>query len=446
VDVMSEQLQGYRGEVKRILEVASVGIGDLVRITRGTETFEGTLMPRYELADDKHIVLKLPNGYNIGINIDKTMMIERLGEGSKPAFRTQVLPLEKKGLPIVAIISTGGTIASRVDYRTGAVRPALSAGDLLSVVPELSEIANIRTEILFSLLSENVHASHWTKMTQTTAKFIQEGVDGVVICHGTDTMAYTAAALSFALRNLPIPVILVGSQRSSDRPSSDATMNLSSAVKAAATLPIAGVLVGMHETTSDTAMVLHWGTKVRKCHTSRRDAFRSVNVLPVARLTSEGLKIFREQLPARDSSRKVELKPEFDEDVALLKFFPGMKPEVLQWYAKQGYKGLVLEGTGLGHVGTYLLEAVKEVADCGLLLAMTSQCVWGRVNMNVYDSGMYLQRAGVIPLDDMLPETALVKMMWCFGQTRKKDEAARLLTTNLAYEISERRLPREEPQ
>ena len=401
-------------------------------------------MPRYELADDKHVVIKLRNGYNIGINVSSSVRIERLGGGSRPTFTTQPLPTEKKRLPTVTVISTGGTIASRVDYRTGAVRPALSAGDLISVVPELSEIANIRTEILYSLLSENVHAPHWTEMARTAARHIQDGVDGVVICHGTDTMAYTAAALSFALQNPPVPIVLVGSQRSSDRPSSDAPLNLSTAVRAAASLPIAGVLVGMHEATSDTSIVLHWGTKVRKCHTSRRDAFRSVNTMPAARLRGDEVEALREGLPSRDASRKVEVRPEFDENVALIKFYPGMKPEILRWHVKQGYKGLVLEGTGLGHVGTYLLDAVREVVDEGLLVAMTSQCLWGRVNMNVYDTGMYLQRAGVIPLEDMLPETALVKMMWCFGQTEDRGEAARLLTSNLAYEISERRLAQEE--
>jgi glutamyl-tRNA(Gln) amidotransferase subunit D len=258
-------------------------------------------------------------------------------------------------------------------------------------------------------------------------------------------MAYTTAALSFALKNLPVPVVFVGSQRSSDRPSSDAPMNLSAVVRAAATLPIAGVLVGMHETTSDTNVTLHWGTKVRKCHTSRRDAFRSVNARPVARLEGDEVEVLREGLPTRDASRKVEVRPEFDENVALVKFHPGMKPEALGWYAKQGYRGLVLEGTGLGHVGTYLVDALKEAIDGGLLVAMTSQCLWGRVNMNVYDTGMYLQRVGVIPLEDMLPETALVKMMWCFGQTKDRDEAAKLLTTNLSFEISERRVAGDVP-
>ncbi len=443
VDRMSEALQGYRGETRRLLLEAEVSLGDIVIVSTASRKYEGMLMPRYELADDKHIVLKIRSGYNIGIQIEQETLIQKVGTGTKPSFKTQNSQPSKQGLPHIAVISTGGTIASRVDYVTGAVRPALSAEDLLSVVPELSDIANIRTEILYGLLSENVHAPHWTGLAEATAKHLKNGVDGVVICHGTDTMAYTAAALSFAIQNPPVPIIIVGSQRSSDRPSSDASFNLLSSVKAATTLPAAGVFLAMHETTSDENLVLHLGTKARKCHTSRRDAFKSINTPPAARMQGDSLQIILKDLPVRDLSRKPDVRPEFDENVALIKFFPGMKPETLRRCVGEGCRGIVLEGTGLGHVGVYLLDAVRETAKDGLLVAMTSQCLWGRVNMNVYDTGMYLQRAGVVPLEDMLPETALVKMMWCFGQTNNRDEAARLLTANLAHEISERRIVEE---
>lgn len=443
VDRMSEQLQGYRGETRRLLLEAGASLGDIVIVNIASRQYEGILMPRYELADDKHIVLKIKSGYNIGIRIGQETSIKKAGTGSKPAFVTQSTQPKKEGLPLIAVISTGGTIASRVDYVTGAVRPALSAEDLLSVVPELSDIANIHTEILYGLLSENVHAPHWTGLAKAAAKHIQNGVDGVVVCHGTDTMAYTTAALSFALQNLPVPVIIVGSQRSSDRPSSDASFNLFSAIKAAATMPTAGIFLAMHETTSDRNLVLHLGTKARKCHTSRRDAFRSINTPAVARIQGDSLEVILKGLPMRDLSRKMDVRPEFDENVALVKFYPGMKPETLRRYVNEGYRGIVLEGTGLGHVGTYLLDAMRDVVKGGILVAMTSQCLWGRVNMNVYDTGIYLQRAGVIPLEDMLPETALVKMMWCFGQTSNREEAARLMTTNLAREMSQRRMVRE---
>ena len=435
--------QGYRGAVLQLLRATGVEIGDIVRVKKEHVDYEGVLMPRYELADDEHITLKLKNGYNIGILATERVTIEKTGEGAKPAFSLPSRLKEKPGLPTVAIISTGGTIASRVDYRTGAVRPALSASDLASIVPELSEIANVRAEILYSMLSENIHSPHWSKLAQTVASFTREDVDGVVICHGTDTLAYTASALSFALQNIPVPVILVGSQRSSDRPSSDAHMNLLNAVTAAARLPCAGVMVGMHETTSDTSTVLHLGTKVRKCHTSRRDAFRSVNAMPVARIEGQRITLLHEMLPSRDKSRNVVVKSEFDENAALLKFFPGIRPELVKWFVDNGYKGLILEGTGLGHIATYLLDEVRSAVAKGLVIGMTSQCLWGRVNMNVYDTGVYLQKAGVFPLEDMLPETALVKMMWCLSQSKERETIIQLMKTNIAGEISPRSLPQE---
>ncbi len=293
--------------------------------------------------------------------------------------------------------------------------------------------------ILFSLLSENVHSSHWAKLAQTVAHYILMGVDGVVICHGTDTMAYTSAALSFALQNLPIPVILVGSQRSSDRPSSDAALNLINAVKAAAKMPIAEVMVCMHETASDTITVLHRGTRVRKCHTSRRDAFKSVNIRPLARIKGEEITLL-EDYTRRDPKKHLITTPNFERKVGLLKFYPGLDSNTIDWYMDNGYFGLILEGTGLGHVGEYLFPKIRKAIEQGLIIGMTSQCIWGRVNMNVYDTGIDLQRMGVIPLKDMLPETALVKMMWVFSQTTVLAEAKKLLLLNIAGEFSDRTL------
>ena len=435
---MTDNLIGYKGKVLRTLEKAELEIGDNIRICRNEEVFEGTLMPRYELADDEHIVIKLRNGYNVGIKLTPTIKVEKTGKGVKPAFVAPPLPREKNGLPVVSIISTGGTIASRVDYRTGAVHSALSASDLYSVVPELSDLANVRTKILYSIFSENIHAPHWIELAKEVARFIEEGVDGIVICHGTDTMGYTSAALSFVLQNLPVPVILVGSQRSSDRPSSDAAMNLINAVNAASKSPIAEVMVGMHESPSDTTTVLHRGTKVRKCHTSRRDAFKSVNIPPLARIEGNKVSILVEEYSRRDLSRKLVLKPDLDEKVALVKFHPGFDVEVIDWYVDKGYRGIILEGTGLGHVGDAFFPKIRNAVEHSLLVGMTSQCIWGRVNLNVYDTGMDLQEMGVIPLEDMLPETALVKMMWIFGQTRNIEEAKKLLLTNIAGEFSKR--------
>jgi glutamyl-tRNA(Gln) amidotransferase subunit D len=438
---MSEKETGYRGKAFEAVKKAHVEIGDIIRVVKGSEIYEGILIPRSEYGDEKHVVVKLKNGYNIGVEITPDSKIEKIGEGTKPTFAPPPLPEQRPGLPKVAIISTGGTIASRVDYRTGGVRPALSASDLYSVVPELADVAQIETQILLSLFSENITPQQWTEIAQTVAKKIHEGFDGVVLAHGTDTMGYTAAALSFALQNLPVPIIIVGSQRSADRPSSDAATNLLGAVLAAAKAPFAEVVVAMHETPSDTYIALHKGTKVRKCHTSRRDAFRSVNASPIARIENQNITMLTQECQKRDSSRRLQLKPAFEDKVALVKFYPGMDPAILDLYAQKNYRGIVLEGTGLGHISKYCHDAIRKAVRQGAIVAMTSQCIWGRINMNVYDSGRDLQALGVIPLEDMLPETALVKLMWVLGQTKDLDEAKTLLKTNVAGELSPRTLP-----
>jgi glutamyl-tRNA(Gln) amidotransferase subunit D len=437
---LSEEFPGYRGQALKALRKAGAEIGDVIRVTKDGEAYEGILIPRSEFGDENHIILKLKSGYNVGVRIGSTTRVERVGKGVKPAFMPPPLPEHKKGLPNVAIVSTGGTIASRVDYRTGGVRPALSASDLYSVVPELSEIAIVDTEILFSVYSENIKSKHWIETAKTVAKHIKNGVAGVVVAHGTDTLGYSAAALSFALQDLPVPVIMVASQRSADRPSSDAATNLVAAVKAAANAPFAEVVVAMHETVSDKSIVFHRGTKVRKCHTSRRDAFKSVNASPLARMEYNKLTMLTKKYRKRDTSLRLTLKPTFDTRVALVKFHPDLNPKFIDWYVRNDYRGIVLEATGLGHVGNYLFSVIRKAIEKGVIVAMTSQCIWGRLDMNVYDQGRDLLAMGVLSLYDMLPETAFVKLMWVLGQTSDAEEAKKLLTENLANEISLRTL------
>ena len=437
---LSEKFPGYRGQALKFLKSAKAEIGDVIRVTREGESWEGILIPRSEIGDEYHIILKMKSGYNVGVRIDSTAQVEKVGEGVKPTFTPPPIPEQNKSLPRVAIVSTGGTIASHVDYRTGGVHAALSASELYSVVPELSEIAVVDTEILFSIFSENITAKHWIATAKAVAKHIQNGVAGVVVAHGTDTLGYSAAALSFVLQDLPVPVVMVASQRSADRPSSDAATNLVGAVRAAVSAPFAEVVIAMHETVSDTSIVLHRGTKVRKCHTSRRDTFKSVNASPLARIEDGKIRMLTKSYRKRDVSRKLKLNPNFEEKVALVKAYPDMNPEVIDWYVEKGYRGIILEGTGLGHVGDYLFSAIRKAVEKDVIIAMTSQCIWGRLNMNVYDQGRDLLSMGVISLDDMLPETAYVKLRWVLGQTTKTEEAKRLLKENIANEYSARTL------
>jgi len=440
--VLATALSGYRGKAAETLRRAGVSVGDNIKIVKGGQTCEGTLFPRSEYADDSHIIIKLRNGYNIGVELTDGVVIEFLSKGGKPEFIPPPPPKEDPKLPRVSVVSTGGTIASRVDYRTGAVQPALTAEDLHCFVPEISNIARINASVLFSEFSENIGPRHWREMAATVLKEMKSGAEGVVLSHGTDTLGYTAAALSFALRNLPFPVVLVGSQRSSDRPSSDAAPNLIAATTVAAKAPFAEVVVAMHEGGSDEYVTIHRGTRVRKCHTSRRDAFKTIDSKPMGRvnLRDMGVELFTEFFQPRDKTRNPEVMADFEEKVALLKFYSNFNPEVIDWYKERKYRGIVLEGTGLGHVSKTCYDSVRRAIDADMVVAMTSQCIWGMVDMNVYETGRDLLALGVIPLGDMISETAYVKMMWVLGQTRDLTKAKKMMTAPVANELTEKRL------
>jgi glutamyl-tRNA(Gln) amidotransferase subunit D len=433
----AETLPGYRGKLRGFLTRAKVGVGDAVRVHTRGEAYEGTLLPRVENDDEWHLVIKQKTGYNIGIAHAEGLRVEKIGEAIKPEFRPPPLPPVKEGLPKVSIISTGGTIASRVDYVTGGVYAAMSSRDLLSIVPELADIAQIEADILYSVFSENINSDHWEGMAKRVAEKIRQGADGVVITHGTDTMGYSTAALSLAIQNLPVPVIFVGSQRSSDRPSSDSATNLVAVVNAAAHAPFAEVVLGMHEGTGDDSIIFHPGAKVRKCHSSARYAFQTVNASPMARFRDGKIEMIAENYRVRQKSEPLVMN-RFEKKVALIKFHPNFDPLVVDALVDAGFRGIVFEGTGLGHVSERCYDAIGRAGKAGVLMGMTSQCIWGRVNMNVYSMGRELTRRGVEPLEDMLPETAYVKMMWSLGNSETPEEARRLLKPNVAGEYNPR--------
>jgi glutamyl-tRNA(Gln) amidotransferase subunit D len=311
------------------------------------------------------------------------------------------------------------------------VHPATSAEQLAFSVPEIFDLCNVKTQVPFQMLSENIEVHHWQTLAEIIAKELNSGAHGVVVPHGTDTLGYTAAALSFMLKDLTGPVVLVGAQRSSDRPSSDAAQNLMAAARVAATSDIGEVVVVMHGEISDSFSLIHRGTKVRKLHTSRRDAFKTVNEQPLGTV-DHGVVTMKE--PYRKKTQgTVRVENKMEEDVAIVYFHPGMKPEDI---TKK--KGIVLAGTGLGHVNTSCIPALQKMISDGTTVVMTSQCLFGRVNMRVYSTGRDLIKAGVISAEDMLPETAYVKLMWALAQAKTREEAEQLMTTNIAGEISER--------
>ena len=432
-------LSGYKGAALRFLKGAGASVGDVLEVQTARGTVAGTLVPRYLYGDEDHIVLKLKSGYNIGLSLSGLRGVSVKAKGEKPAFSAPAPPRAAKGLPRVLILGTGGTIASRIDYRTGAVHPAVSAAELHSLVPELSTVARIEPEIMFDVFSENITPKHWTRVARRIRRAVEDGVDGVVVTHGTDTLGYTAAALSFALIGVPIPVILVGAQRSPDRPSSDGPMNLVAAVSVAGRAEFSGVYVAMHLGESDDRVAFHGGTRVRKNHTSRRDAFVSVGVPLAAVWGPSGIEHAAEGLPPRGGSFKP--RTEFDERVALMKFHPAMHASLVAAARRWGARGIVVEGTGLGHVSKAVATELRSFIRGGGMVCMTSQCINGRVDMNVYDTGRDLLRAGVLPLEDMLAETALVKAMWALGNSATLAKAKELMVANLAGEMTARTFP-----
>jgi len=428
---MSEH-RGYEGGSLEFLKANQVSVGDSVKILADI-TYLGIIMPRYEHSDDKHIVLKLKSGYNIGLEIAKIEKIEKNQSTKKIVEKDE--KIEKvAGLPKILLLSTGGTIASKIDYRTGAVTPVLTAEELNSSVPELAKIANIDAHVLFSEYSENIMPEHWLQIAEKINEYSESEYTGIIIAHGTDTMHYTSSFLSFALAGFPIPIVLVGSQRSSDRASSDAALNLISAAKFITESKTKGVYIVMHQDENDETVACHLGTRVRKNHTSKRGAFQTIGDVPAFIIAENQI----QKNITEDFFKVNEFQPKIylDTKVALVKYHPGYDPNLLDKIIEMGYRGIIFEGTGLGHIGKTMYESVKRANEKGIFLGMTSQCIDGRVRMTVYESGRDLLDLGIIPLENMIPEVALVKMMWAMGNSQNKEEIKKIMLKNIASELS----------
>ena len=427
---MSE-LKGYKGKIRDFLISNKVDVGDLVKITSEL-TYSGILMPRYESGDESHIVLKLKSGYNIGIKFEKIEKLEKIGERQSNNENSQTI-VKNEELPKILLLSTGGTIASKVDYRTGAVTPALSATELYEAVPEIAKIANVDAEVLFSEYSENLQPEHWLEIAKKIDSVVDSDYAGIIIAHGTDTMHYSSAFLSFALSGFKKPITLVGSQRSSDRPSSDAALNLIAATKFIVNTKSKGVFVVMHQNESDDAIACHLGTRVRKNHTSKRSAFQTVGSEPAFVMYEN--EILENMKNTFFKENEYNPRINLDTKVALIKYHPGFNPEIIDSLIKLEYRGIIFEGTGLGHVGRTMYDSIKKAKENGIFLGMTSQCIDGRVSMTVYESGRDLLDMGIIPLENMIPEVALVKAMWVLGNCNSDDDIKNMMLENYSSEF-----------
>jgi glutamyl-tRNA(Gln) amidotransferase subunit D len=429
---------GYRTPTLDLLEREGARVWSQVTLHTDRGDFSGLILPRSETADPDHIVLKLDTGYNIGVRHDT---VERVTiHGRKEAnykIPEKEFPYDPKK-PRVKLFGTGGTIASRLDYRTGAVIPAFSPGELYGSVPELADVCNMETEKLFGVFSENMGPEQWLGTARAIAAEIEQGVDGIMVGHGTDTMHHTAAALTFMLQDLPVPVVMVGSQRSSDRPSSDAAINLINAARTAATSDIAEVMVCMFGPTSDQYGLLHRGTRVRKMHSSYRSTFRTLSDIPLGKVDIDGVTPFRTDYRRRSDAKQVTLKDCFDDRVSLVYYYPNMKPDIIDSLVDNGYKGIIIAGTGLGHVNKPLYPALDRAREAGVHVYMTVQTLWGYVQMYVYETGREIMELGVVPAANMTPEVAYVKLGWALGQSQDRDEVRRLMLTPVCGEITDR--------
>jgi glutamyl-tRNA(Gln) amidotransferase subunit D len=433
-----DSYRGYRGEALELLKSYNAQVWSDVEVLTDKGSFTGIVLPRSETADPHHVVLKLRSGYNIGVFAQSIQRI--MIQGRKEAhykIPEKEFPYDPKK-PRVKLLGTGGTIASRLDYRTGAVIPAFSPGELYGSVPELADICNLETEKLYGVFSENMAPEQWIGTAQAIGREIEKGVQGIVIGHGTDTMHHTAAILSFMVQDSPVPIVMVGSQRSSDRPSSDAALNLMHSVKTAAESDIAEVMVCMFGPTSDVYGLLHRGTRVRKMHSSYRSTFRTIGEIPIAMVSRDSITPLRKDYKKRRRDRNVTVNTAFEERVSIVYYYPNMKPDIIDSLVDNNYRGIIIAGTGLGHVNKPLYPSLKRAHEKGIAVYMTVQTLWGYVQMYVYDTGRDIMELGVVPGANMLPEVAYMKLGWALGQTSDLQKVRDIMMTSVAGEITER--------
>jgi glutamyl-tRNA(Gln) amidotransferase subunit D len=429
----------YSKKKEEELKKKGITLGDRIKVISGDNAFHGLLMPRPYSGDPDILVIKLDNGYNMGVHADS---IELEKKSEKKSHEEQPPEKPKKG--DIAILGCGGTIASKIEYKTGAVYPSITPKELRAAFPDLEKWP-IHSKQVFSLFSDDMNAHHWKLLADEIEQEIKQGSDGVVVMHGTDTMTYTSAAISFMLQGLPVPVVFVGSQRSSDRPSSENKMNMMNAVYSASQ-DLGEVAVCMHAGTDDDLCHLHRGTRVRKMHSSRRDAFRSVNSSPLFAVDYRAKRFDALSLHIPRHKDKPQISKKLNDNVALIYVHPNIKPELIS--SLDSYDGVVLIGTGLGHAPTNpfddktvhgIFKPIKELIASDIPVVMSSQTIYGRLCMRVYTNGRLLRDAGVIGDGaDWTPETAYVKLCWVLGQTKKMDEVRELMMKNLVGEISER--------
>ncbi|MDR2943959.1 MAG: Glu-tRNA(Gln) amidotransferase subunit GatD [Methanosarcinales archaeon] len=416
--------------------------GDFVKVDKNGVFFEGHVIS----GEPGYITLKMVGGGYIAGFLENEVQVTLLSPAAalsnapKQVVRNTVkgvgIKIEPSGKQIT-LITTGGTIASYVNTETETVQPTFTGEDLLLEVPELEGFAEFKIRDLCSLLSENMKPENWKELAQVIYDEIKAGADGIIVTHGTDTMTYSAAAAAYMI-DTPVPVIFTGSQRSPDRPSSDNHMNLMCAARAAAG-DIAEVLIVMHGSASDDFCSLHRAVKARKMHTSRRDAFKSINMFPIANMdyfTGELTFLSDFVDYAKRGENELKITPALEEKCAAVKFVPGADPAIFDYYVEKGYKGIVLEGVGLGHVSDDWIPSLQKAAGRKIPVIVTSQCIRGSTALGTYETGLAMKKAGVAEAADQLTEAVLVKLMWLLGQEFDYEKVKKLISTDMKGDMS----------
>jgi len=304
----------------------------------------------------------------------------------------------------ITLLATGGTIAS-VQSPDG-LTPGVNAAELLQLMPHLSADGHITCKDVFSLDSSNIQPEEWRELAKAAFEALN-GTDGVVITHGTDTMAYSAAALSFMLRNPRGPVVLTGSQLPMKHPFSDAPVNLNEAIEVARNAPPGVYVVFNHK--------IIRGDRAVKLRTTSFDAFDSINADLAGVIDADGIHFLGESQPAAGEPA---LLDQLDPRVFLLKLMPGTAPEVFDWIISAGFKGVVVEAFGLGgmhYIRRNLVDKLKLLAEHGIYTIVTTQCMYEKTNFSIYEVGHGVLSDHVFSGGDMTSEAAVAKLMWVLG-------------------------------
>ena len=328
----------------------------------------------------------------------------------------------------ILLIATGGTIASR-PTAAGGLAPALTSAELLACVPELAEVCHIDALQLYNLDSTNIGPDQWIGMVHAVRDHY-DAYDGFVITHGTDTMAYTAAALAYMIQRSAKPVVLTGSQKSIYNRDTDARNNLYRAVLYACHPAAWGV-----QLVFDGKVIL--GTRARKIRTKSFNAFSSIDYPDTAEFRDLRLVPF---LPMPAGYGPVQFQDRLDPAVFVLRLVPGMRADIIPLLASH-CNALILESFGVGGLpggdDGPLFAAVRDWCAAGRLAVFTTQVPHEGSDLAVYEVGRAAKALpGVLEAQDMTPEAAAVKLMWALGQAADRDEAARLFLTPVQFDLA----------